>query len=140
MIEQVNQVGLVEIYGGRKREIKVELDRNKLKAREISASQVSERLKISGQNIPAGKISGENSDTVFRTLGEYKTIKEIESTIVNFLGNDVPITVKDVGSVKDSLEERKLTLITMVSLQSYFLFTNNQDQTRLVLLKVLKSK
>ncbi len=107
MIEQVNQVGLVEIYGGRKREIKVELDRNKLKAREISASQVSERLKISGQNIPAGKISGESSDTVFRTLGEYKTIKEIESTIVNFLGNDVPITVKDVGSVKDSLEERK---------------------------------
>lgn len=107
MIEQVNQVGLVEIYGGRKREIKVELDRKKLKAREISASQVSERLKISGQNIPAGKISGESSDTVFRTLGEYKTIKEIESTIVNFLGNEVPITVKDVGTVKDSLEERK---------------------------------
>jgi HAE1 family hydrophobic/amphiphilic exporter-1 len=107
MFEQVNQVGLVEIFGGRKREIKVELDRNKLKAREISASQVSDRLKISGQNIPAGKISGSKTDSVFRTLGEYKTIKEIESTIVNFLGNDVPITVKDVGSVKDSLEERK---------------------------------
>ena len=107
LIEQVNQVGLVEIYGGRKREIKVELDRNKLKAREISASQVSERLKISGQNIPAGKISGQSSDTVFRTLGEYKTIDEIESTIVNFLGNDIPITVKDVGVVTDSLEERK---------------------------------
>ena len=107
VIEQVNQVGLVEIYGGRKREIKVELDRSKLKARELSASQVSDRLKISGQNIPAGKISSSTSDTVFRTLGEYKTINEIESTIVNFLGNDVPITVKDVGAVKDSLEERK---------------------------------
>lgn len=107
MFEQVNQVGLVEIFGGRKREIKVELDRNKLKQREISASQVAERLKISGQNIPAGKISGSSSDSVFRTLGEYKTINEIETTIVNFLGNDVPITVKDVGTVKDSLEERK---------------------------------
>ncbi len=107
MFEQVNQVGLVEIFGGRKREIKVELDRNKLKQREISASQVSERLKISGQNIPAGKISGSSKDSVFRTLGEYKTISEIETTIVNFLGNDVPITVKDVGTVKDSLEERK---------------------------------
>ena len=107
MIEQVNQVGLVDIYGGRKREIKVELDRDKLKAREISANQVSERLKISGQNIPAGKISGSATDTVFRTLGEYKTINEIQSTIVNFIGNDIPITVADVGSVKDSLEERK---------------------------------
>ena len=105
--EQVNQVGLVEIVGGRKREIKVELDRNKLKAREISASQVASRLQISGQNIPAGKVSGNTNDSIFRTLGEYKTIKEIESTIVNFIGNDVPITVQDVGKVKDSLEERK---------------------------------
>jgi HAE1 family hydrophobic/amphiphilic exporter-1 len=104
--EQVNQVGLVEIVGGRKREIKVELDRNKLKSREISASQVASRLQISGQNIPAGKVSSSTKDSVFRTLGEYKTINEIESTIVNFIGNDIPVTVKDVGTVKDSLEER----------------------------------
>jgi HAE1 family hydrophobic/amphiphilic exporter-1 len=105
--EQVNQVGLVDIIGGQKREIKVELDRKKLKAREISANQVASRLQISGQNIPAGKVSGATSDSVFRTLGEYKTIKEIESTIINFIGNDIPVTVKDVGTVKDSLEERK---------------------------------
>ena len=104
--EQVNQVGLVEIVGGRKREIKVELDRNKLKSREISATQVANRLSITGQNIPAGKISGSSKDSIFRTLGEYKTIKEIESTIINFVGNDVPITVQDVGRVKDSLVER----------------------------------
>ncbi len=105
--EQVSQVGLVDIIGGRKREIKVELDRNKLKAREISATQVANRLQISGQNIPAGKYSTSTKDAVFRTLGEYKTIKEIESTIINFIGNDVPVTVKDIGSVSDSLEERK---------------------------------
>ena len=104
--EQVAQVGLVDIIGGRKREIKIELDRNKLKSHEISATQVSNRLQISGQNIPAGKVSSSTSDSVFRTLGEYKTIKEIESTIINFIGNDIPITVKDVGAVKDSLEER----------------------------------
>ncbi len=104
--EQVYQVGLVNIIGGRRREIKVELDRKKLKARELSATQVASRLQISGQNIPAGKVSGATSDAIFRTLGEYKTIHEIESTIVNFIGNDVPITIKDVANVKDSLEER----------------------------------
>jgi HAE1 family hydrophobic/amphiphilic exporter-1 len=107
LFEQVNQVGLVEIVGGLKREIKVALDRKKLKSHEISASQVASRLQLSGQNIPAGKVSNSTSDSVFRTLGEYKTIKEIESTIVNFIGNDIPVTVKDVGEVKDSLEERK---------------------------------
>lgn len=107
LFEQVPQVGLVEIIGGRKREIKVELDRKKLKAHELSATQVSSRLQISGQNIPAGKFSSDSQVSSFRTLGEYKTIKEIESTIVNFIGNDIPVTVKDIATVKDSLEERK---------------------------------
>jgi HAE1 family hydrophobic/amphiphilic exporter-1 len=105
--EQVNQVGLVEISGGRKREIKVELDRAKLKAHEISASQVSSKLQISGLNIPAGKVSNTSSDTVFRTLGEFKSLDEIGKTIVNFVGNDIPVTVSDVAVVKDSLKDRK---------------------------------
>ena len=105
--EQVNQVGLVEIQGGRKREIKVELDRNKLKARELSASQVTSRLQISGMNIPAGKVSNNSDDTVFRTLGEFKSLDEIGKTIVNFIGNDIPVTVADVGTVTDSLKDRK---------------------------------
>jgi len=105
--EQVNQVGLVEIQGGRKREIKVELDRSKLKARELSATQVSSRLGISGLNIPAGKVSNNSNDTVFRTLGEFKSLDEIGKTIVNFVGNDIPVTVADVGTVTDSLKDRK---------------------------------
>lgn len=105
--EQVNQVGLVEIQGGRKREIKVELDRNKLKARELSATQVTSSLGISGLNIPAGKVSNNSNDTVFRTLGEFKSLDEIGKTIVNFIGNDIPVTVADVGTVTDSLKDRK---------------------------------
>lgn len=105
--EQVNQVGLVEILGGRKREIKVELDRNKLKAHEISASQVTNRLQISGMNIPAGKVSNDKADTVYRTLGEFKTLDEIGKTVVNFVGNDIPVVVSDVATIKDSLQDRK---------------------------------
>jgi HAE1 family hydrophobic/amphiphilic exporter-1 len=105
--EQVNQVGLVEILGGRKREIKVELDRTKLKTHEISASQVTSRLQISGQNIPAGKVSNSQNDIVYRTLGEFKSLDEIGKTIINFVGNDIPVTVSDVGTVKDSLQDRK---------------------------------
>ncbi len=107
LIEQVNQVGLVEIQGGRKREIKVELDRNKLKGHELSASQVVSRLQISGQNIPAGKVSNDKQDTVFRTLGEFKNLEQIKKTIVNFIGNDIPVTVNEIATVTDSLQDRK---------------------------------
>ena len=55
MLEQVNNVGKVDIFGGRKREIHVSLDRKKLKNREISATQVASRLAGAGQNVPGGK-------------------------------------------------------------------------------------
>jgi HAE1 family hydrophobic/amphiphilic exporter-1 len=65
-LEQIPQVGLVEVLGGRKREIQVTLDRGKLSSREISAGQVVNRLSSAGENIPAGKVTEGATETVFR--------------------------------------------------------------------------
>ena len=106
-LEQISQVGLVEVVGGRKREIHVDLDQEKLKSFEVSATQVVHRIAAAGQNIPAGKVDENKVETVFRTIGEFRTLSDIESTIVNFVGNDVPVTVKDVGTVEDTLADKK---------------------------------
>jgi hydrophobic/amphiphilic exporter-1 (mainly G- bacteria), HAE1 family len=102
-LEQVPQVGLVEVVGGRKREIHVNLDRNKLKNHEISASMVASRIAAAGQNIPVGRVDEGKKETVFRALAEFKTLKDISDTVVNFAGNDVPVTVGTLGVVEDSL-------------------------------------
>lgn len=102
-LEQVAQVGLVEVIGGRKREIHVKLDREKLRAREVSATQIAARLSSAGENIPAGKKDMAGVEKVFRTVGQFKTLSDIGSTIVNFFGNDVPVTLNDVGTVEDTL-------------------------------------
>lgn len=102
-LEQVSQVGLVEVLGGRRREIHIKLNRDKLRAYEVSASQVSARLAAAGENIPAGKTDKAGIETVFRTVGQFQSIKDIGSTIVNFFGNDVPVTVNDIGTVEDTL-------------------------------------
>ena len=104
-IEQVNNVGLVEVIGGRKRELRVELDRKKLKAYEISATQVAARIAAAGLNVPAGRVDSPTSQTIYRTLGEFRTLKDIENTAVNFIGNDVAVRVNDVANVVDGLEE-----------------------------------
>lgn len=103
--EQVKDVGLVNVIGGRKREIRVELDRSKLNSYELSASGIAARLGATGQNIPAGKISTEDTEKAFRTVGEFKSIQDITSAVVNFVGNDVPVTVAQVGRVVDGLED-----------------------------------
>lgn len=102
-LEQVNQVGLIDIYGGRKKEIHVILDRNKLRTHEISATQVSQRIQASGENVPLGKSKDDKSELVFRSLGEFKSLDDIKKVVVNFFGNDVPVTVADVGTVENNL-------------------------------------
>ena len=130
-LEQVNQVGLVDILGGRKREIQVTLDRAKLKAREISAGQVAMRLASTGENIPAGKVNQGAKETVFRTLGEYKSVQDVENTIVNFFGNDVPVTIRDVGHVSDTLvDENSRTFVN--GKQSLLLYIYKQSGTNTI--------
>lgn len=106
-LEQVGQVGLVDIVGGRKREIRIDLDQKKLKSYELSASMVANRLAASGQNVPVGKFSESGKENVFRTVGEFKSLKDIEQTIVNFLGNDVPVTVSQIAQVREGLQDEK---------------------------------
>ncbi len=106
-IETLKGVGLVQVIGGRKREIHVELDREKLNRSQLSVSAVGERLKMTGQNIPAGSVSRDTSgqDMVFRTVGEFESVKAIEEAAINFFGNDRALKVSDVGEVRDTLAD-----------------------------------
>lgn len=106
-IQQVNQVGLVEILGGRKREIRVELDQEKLRDYELSATTISNRLAAAGENIPAGAVGIGNSQKVYRTLAEFRSVKDIESVVLKFIANETPIRVSNVGAVVDDLTEAR---------------------------------
>lgn len=103
--EQVKNVGSIEIFGGREREIHVVLDRDKLRQREISVTQVASQVNVSGENIPSGKVSRGAHELVFRGLGEFTSVPEIEDTLVNLWGNEVPTRVADVGQVLDTLKD-----------------------------------
>lgn len=106
-LEQVNNVGAIEILGGRKREIHVLLDRKKLRNREISVNQVAAQIGASGENIPSGKVEQGGRELVFRGLGEFQTVQDIGETLVNLFGNEVPTRVADLGEVADTLEDEK---------------------------------
>lgn len=105
--EQVERVGLVEVTGGRKREIRVTLDRSKLKNRELSVSAVAGALGRAGENIPSGKVDEGGKQTIIRTVGQFASLDDIRENIVNLFGNDVPTKVSDLGTVEDSLEDER---------------------------------
>ncbi len=103
--EQVKNVGSIDLFGGREREIHVRLDREKLRAREISVSQVASQVSVSGENIPSGKVNRGGKELVFRGLGEFTSVEEIKDTLVNLWGNEVPTRVADIGTVHDTVKD-----------------------------------
>jgi len=107
LLSQVSGVGVVDIFGGSKREIRVELDRAKLNAYRVSASSVANNIGLNGLNVPVGKYEINGKNILFRSVGEYNDLERLQHTIVNFLGSDVPITVDKVGKVVDSVEDAK---------------------------------
>lgn len=106
-LEQINQVGMVEILGSNGREIHVDLDRNKLREHGLSAIDVSNKIAAAGQNVPIGKIDQGNKEKLFRSLGEYSDLATIGNIVTHFVGNDVPVTVAELGKVTDSEVENQ---------------------------------
>jgi HAE1 family hydrophobic/amphiphilic exporter-1 len=106
VFEQVMGVGEVRISGGTRREIHVELDRDKLNEHQISALTVVNRLTNSGVNVPVGQYEEKDKLIVYRTIGEFKNLEQLENTVVQFSGDyHNPTTVKSLGTVKDAVED-----------------------------------
>ncbi len=104
-LSRIDGVSKVDIFGGTKREIHVDVDKNKLKQYDMTLTAVASKVALNSTNIPIGHFSKGPKDVSFRTIGEFRSIRQISDVIVNFVGNDVPVTIKDVAKVKDSTEE-----------------------------------
>ncbi len=104
-IKQLKGVAEIDILGGVQREIKVNVDKEKLKLNNISLSQVVEAIKMSGKDIPAGKIKTDKVENSVRLLGKFHTIKDIEDVQVGMKQPGSPIYVKDIANVVDGTKE-----------------------------------
>jgi hydrophobe/amphiphile efflux-1 (HAE1) family protein len=105
--ERIDGVGLVEIVGGRKREIQVLVDKNKLQDRELTMLQISSRVGATAANVPVGKIDKGGKETVLRTLGEFTSLEALRKVSVNFIGSDRAVKLGEIATVTDALEKEK---------------------------------
>jgi HAE1 family hydrophobic/amphiphilic exporter-1 len=103
LLERVQDVGLVRIVGGQKKEIQVIVDKQKLQDRQISMVQVARRISETSKDTPIGKFENKDNETVLRAVGEFNDLEQLKDVSVNFLGSDRPVKLSEVASVKESL-------------------------------------
>ncbi|WP_263820269.1 efflux RND transporter permease subunit [Salinibacter sp.] len=102
--EQIPGVGTLNIQGGIYRQVRVNIDRDRLKSYNLSAAQVQQAISQSNVALPGGNVKEGLKDLYVRTQGEYESLREIRRTVVTTAGQ-TPIRVDDVAEVVDGYED-----------------------------------
>ncbi|HYB94160.1 MAG TPA: efflux RND transporter permease subunit [Vicinamibacterales bacterium] len=105
-LERVAGVAAVTINGGLRRQIRVDLSREKLTALNLSPDRVIQILRTENQNIPLGEINDADRTLLLRSPGQFINIEEIRNIVV-MTRDGVPVYMRDIAEVRDTTEDRR---------------------------------
>ena len=103
VIQTVNGVGEVSLAGGRKREIHIVVDVEKLNSYGLSISEVRDAVVAENVEIPGGTVEQGKGQLLLRTLGRVDATQDFNSLVVATKGG-TPIRISDIGRAEDSFE------------------------------------
>jgi len=105
-IERIPGVASIDIQGGRKREIHVNLLPERLKALNIRIDQVITRLKQENLSLPAGMIEAGNYELTVRTPGEFYKVDQIKDIVILERGSSL-VHLGEVARIEDRWEKAR---------------------------------
>ena len=103
-IESIDGVGEVQLIGDRKRQINIWIDARRLEAYGLTVDQVKNIVAAQNVEVPGGHVDRGVREWQLRTLGRVEDAARFNDIILAQV-NGLPIRIKDVGRVDDSIEE-----------------------------------
>ncbi len=104
--ERVDGVAAVTVGGGLRRQIHIDLSKEKIQALNLSVTQVVQSIRQENQNTPLGEIYQGNSTFLVRSQGQFQSIEDIRNLVV-MTRQGVPVYMRDIADVVDSTEQRR---------------------------------
>ncbi len=96
----------VNVNGGLRRQIHVELSKEKITALNLSVDRVVSMLRNENENTPLGEISQGDATYLVRSMGQFENLDDIRNLVVMTRGT-VPVYLRDIADVVDSSEDRR---------------------------------
>jgi HAE1 family hydrophobic/amphiphilic exporter-1 len=103
-LERVPGVASVSVEGGLRRQIHVELSKEKITALELPVNRIVQLLRSENQNVPLGEIDEGDRTYLLRSAGQFENLDDIRKLVVMTRGG-VPVYLQDIAEVKDSTED-----------------------------------
>ncbi|RJX21486.1 MAG: efflux RND transporter permease subunit [Ammonifex sp.] len=103
-LQQVKGVSRVMLLGGREREIRLEVQPERLEVYKISFLQLMMAVQGDNKNVPAGRVEQSGKNFMVRIKSQVSDPRELEEIIV---GNTPtgPVYLRNVARVKDTLKD-----------------------------------
>ncbi len=105
-------VAQVDVWGGFNREVRIELDIDRIKAVGLPLDRVLEAIRDANLDLPAGKIEQGRYEVTLRAPAEFINLYQIRDTVI-VQRDGAAITLGQIAEVKDTYE--KLTRIVRVN-------------------------
>ena len=104
-LERVPGVGTVDVRGGLRRQIRVELAKDKITALELAVNDIITLLGTENRNVPIGELDDGDMTYLLRSPGEFTSLDDIRNIVVMTRGG-VPVYMRDIAEVSDGTEDR----------------------------------
>ncbi len=105
-LERVAGVASVTIDGGLRRQVHVNLSREKITAMNLSTDRIIQILRTENQNIPLGEVNDADRTLLLRSPGQFTSVEEISNLVV-MTREGVPVYLRDIADVRDATEDRR---------------------------------
>jgi HAE1 family hydrophobic/amphiphilic exporter-1 len=105
LLTNIPGVAQVNIIGGTERQINVALDNDKLKAYDLSISEVNQAVNLSGASFPAGSVESPIARYSIDLNAKVKNVEELRNVIIRQNTDGSRVLLKDVAHVTDGQQE-----------------------------------
>jgi hydrophobic/amphiphilic exporter-1 (mainly G- bacteria), HAE1 family len=104
-LARIEGVAQVNVVGGENREIKINVNNDKLRYYNISILQISNAIARSNLNFPTGSLKNTEQDVLVRLSGKFSSIEELSNLVIVSNPDGSQVYLKDVAELFDSKEE-----------------------------------
>ena len=105
VLSSINGVGQVSIQGGREREIRVNLDLERIQSMRMTVTDVLNAVRKSNLDFPTGKVDATDRQFVVRLSGKFSSLDDLKNLIVRSSAADGTVYLRDVAEVQDTFKE-----------------------------------
>jgi HAE1 family hydrophobic/amphiphilic exporter-1 len=105
-LQRIEGVGALSIGGIQKRQVRIWIDSGKMRAYQVSASEIAAVLGRENMELPGGRIEGNTKEYSVKIKGTLQHASDFNNLIVAYYQN-APVRIKDIGKAEDGAEERR---------------------------------